>query len=353
MTLETEFGWLELSIDTPFTTSRGTMATAENAIVRVTDDAGRVGIGGATPTPYFGDTRESMAETLPELFDVVESIGDPHQQQRLARRVRETTGGPRAQPAARLAVSIAVHDLACKQLAVPISRYWGLDPAETVPTSYTVGLADTDEMADRAAAIVDAGYDILKVKLGTDRDREIVAAIREAAPAATIRVDANEAWGPETAIETTKWLTDRGVEFVEQPVPADDPEGMRRVREEGALPVAADESCVIPQDVPTVAEVADIAVVKLAKCGGLRPAIETIHAARAHGLEVMLGCMVESNASIAPAAHLTPLVEYADLDGSLLLADDPLAGVPMPDGRVDLAALDRPGTGVRLRDGGE
>lgn len=347
MTLATEVEWFDLPIDTPFTISRGTMATSENAIVRVTDDEGRVGIGGATPTAFFGETRETMAETLPELLDVVESVGDPHQLQRIARRLETVVGGPRTRPASRLAVSIAVHDLACKQLDLPLYRYWGLDPEETVATSYTVGLAETDEMANRAAAIVDAGYDILKIKLGTDRDREIVRAIREATPTATIRVDANEAWDPETAIEMTDWLADRGVEFVEQPVPADDPAGMRRVRDEGALPVAADESCVVPQDVPAVADVADIAVVKLAKCGGLRPAMETIHAARAHGLDVMLGCMVESNASIAPGAHLAPLLDHADLDGSLLLADDPFVGVPMLDGRIDLTALDRPGTGVQ------
>jgi L-alanine-DL-glutamate epimerase-like enolase superfamily enzyme len=347
MTLETTVDWHDLEIDTPFTIARGTTATSENAIVRITDDEGRVGIGGATPTAYFGDTRESMTAALPELLDVVEAVGDPHQHQRIARRLREVAGSPRAWPAARFAVSTAVHDLACRQLDVPLYRYWGLDPDETVTTSYTVGLAATDEMAELAAAIVDAGYETLKIKLGTDRDREIVRAIREAVPDATLRVDANEAWTPDRAVEMADWLTARNVEFVEQPVPADDPEGMRRVRDAGALPVAADESCVDSRDVPAVADCADIAVVKLAKCGGLREALATIHAAQAHDLDIMLGCMVESNAAIAPAAHLTPLVDYADLDGSLLLADDPFEGVPMPDGRIDLAAVDRPGTGVR------
>ncbi|MFB6206873.1 MAG: dipeptide epimerase [Haloglomus sp.] len=348
MTLETDVEWVEIPLATPFTISRGTKTASRNAIVRVTDGAGRVGIGGATPTEYYGETRETMTGTLPDLLTVVEDVGDPHQRQRIERRLRTVAGGPRAHPAARSAVSIAVHDLACKQLDVPLYRLWGLDPDTTVETCYTVGLADPDEMADRAAAIVDAGYDVLKVKLGSDRDRERVRAVRDVAPDATIRVDANEAWDPETAIAMSDWLADRGIEFVEQPVSADDPEGMARVREEGALPVAADESCVVPADLPQVTDVADIAVVKLAKCGGPWTAMRMVQAARAHDLDVMMGCMTESNASIAPAAHFAPLLDYADLDGSLLLDGDPVAGVPMPAGRVDLAALDRPGTGARL-----
>jgi L-alanine-DL-glutamate epimerase-like enolase superfamily enzyme len=201
-------------------------------------------------------------------------------------------------------------------------------------------------MAARAADLA-ATYGVLKLKLGTDRDREILAAVRAAAPEAKIRVDANEGWDEERALDLAPVLADHGVEFVEQPVPAADAEGLRRVGADLGLPVAADESCVTASDVPRVAEWADVAVVKLTKCGGLRPTLRAIHAAKAHGLEVLLGCMAESNASIAAAAHLSPLVEHVDLDGSLLLAADPIDGVPLRDGRFDLAGCERPGTGAR------
>lgn len=349
MTLGTEFSWHDLPLDVPFGISRKTTDESGNVIVRITDADGRVGIGGGAPVAYYGEGRESVEDVLPDLLAVVEDVGDPHQLQRIEQRMRDVVEGAGSDPAARSAVSVALHDLVSKRLDLPLYRYWGLDPDRTVTSSYTIGLADTDVMADRASATVDAGFSTLKVKLGTDRDREIVAAVREAAPDATIRVDANEAWDPDEAVAMTEFLADHGVEFVEQPVPAADPEGLARVHDEGALPVAADESCVTSRDVPAVADRADIAVVKLSKCGGLRGAVQQIHTAHAHGLDVMLGCMTESNASIAAAAHLSPLVEYADLDGALLLADDPFDGVPMPGGRIDLTASTRPGTGARER----
>jgi L-alanine-DL-glutamate epimerase-like enolase superfamily enzyme len=175
----------------------------------------------------------------------------------------------------------------------------------------------------------------------------MLGAVRDAAPDATVRVDANEAWSPREAVRKIDALAEYDLEFVEQPVPAENPEGMRFVRERAALPIAADESCVTLDDVPRVVGQADVVNLKLMKCGGLREAKRMIHAARAHGLEVMLGCMIESNASIAAAAHLAPLLDYADLDGSLLLAEDPYDGVPMPAGAIDLGNVDRAGTGAR------
>jgi L-alanine-DL-glutamate epimerase-like enolase superfamily enzyme len=201
-------------------------------------------------------------------------------------------------------------------------------------------------MASAAQKAAGAGYPILKVKLGTDDDRARIDAIRKTVPQARIRVDANGAWTPREAIEKMEWLANAGVEFVEQPVAADDREGLARVAEEGFLPVAADESCVTAEDMPAVADAVDIVVVKLMKCGGIRPAIRQIETAKAQELDVMLGCMVESMASLAGSCHLAPLADYADLDGSLLLADDPYEGVPMPDGRIDLSAVES-GTGVR------
>ena len=345
MTLDTGFERVSLPLSDPFTIARGTQETAENVVVRVSDGE-HEGIGAAAPSAHYGETVHTVEAVLPELLSVVEDVGDPHALSRIERRMREVV---RNNPAARCAVSIALHDLAAKRLDCPLYRYWGLDPEATVSTSYTIGLDSTERMREKTTAAVDAGHSILKVKLGTDRDREIVEAVREMAPDASIRVDANEAWTPHEAIDRIEMLAAFDVEFVEQPVPAENLEGLRYVHERAVLPIAADESCVTLSDVPHIAGRADIANIKLMKCGGLREATRMIHASRAHGLAVMLGCMVESNAAIAAACHLAPLLDYADLDGSLLLEEDPYAGVPIVDGEIDLAGVERTGTGARER----
>jgi L-alanine-DL-glutamate epimerase-like enolase superfamily enzyme len=344
MNLDTDFERISLPLEDAFTIARESQERAENVVVTVSDGE-HTGVGGAAPSAHYGETAGTVEAVLPDLLSVVGSVGDPHALAEIERHMREIV---RSNPAARCAVSIACHDLVCKRLSLPLYRYWGLDTA-TPPTSYTIGLDSTERMGEKTAEAIEAGYDSLKVKLGTDRDREIVEAVREAAPDATIRVDANEAWQPNEAVRVIRDLADLGVEFVEQPVPAEEPEGLKFVHERSVLPIAADESCVTLADVPQVAGRAAIANIKLMKCGGLREARRMIGAARAHGLEVMLGCMIESNASIAAACHLAPLVDYVDLDGSLLLAENSYEGVSMPEGRIDLAGCDRPGTGARRR----
>ncbi|HET7325519.1 MAG TPA: dipeptide epimerase [Halococcus sp.] len=343
MSLDTEFCRLTLDLEDPFTISRDTQEQAENVVVRITDGEYE-GIGGAAPSAHYGETAKTVEAVLPELLAVVEEVNDPHALARIERRMAAVV---KKNPAARCAVSIALYDLVAKRLDIPLYRYWGLDADETVATSYTIGLDTVERMREKTEDAVDAGHSILKVKLGTERDREIVAAIRETAPDARIRVDANEAWTPHEAIDTIEMLADFDVEFVEQPIPAENPDGLAFVHERSALPIAADESCITLADVPRTAEYADIANIKLMKCGGLREAKRMIHAARAHGLEVMLGCMVESNASIAAAHHLAPLLDYADLDGSLLLSADSYEGIPISAGEIDLT--DRPGTGAHKR----
>ncbi|PSP77092.1 dipeptide epimerase [Halobacteriales archaeon QS_1_68_20] len=345
MTLSTSFERVELDLEFPFTIARGTQEVAENVVVRI-DDGEQVGVGAAAPSSHYGETADTVEAVLPDLLAVVEDVGDPHALQRIERRMAETV---RRNPAARCAVSIALHDLVAKRAGLPLYRYWGLDAAETVTSTYTLGIDDAERMAEKAHTARERGYDLLKVKLGTDRDREIIETISEAHPDATIRVDANEAWSPREAVRKVEAVAHYDVEFVEQPVPAGNLDGLRFVRERAPLPIAADESCVTLDDIPRVAGAVDVANLKLMKCGDLREAKRMIHAARAHGLDVMLGCMIESNASLAAACHLAPLLDYADLDGSLLLAEDPFDGVPMPDGRVALDELDRPGTGARRR----
>jgi L-alanine-DL-glutamate epimerase-like enolase superfamily enzyme len=345
--LTTAFECVELETAEPFGIARGTTTGTENVVVRI-GDGEHTGLGAAAPSAHYGETAATVAAVLPDLLAVVEDVGDPQAigavHDGMARVVRQN-------PAAKAAVDIALHDLCAKRADLPLSRYLGLGTSG-VTSSYTVGLADPERMAETANAAFEAGYEALKVKLGAPdgADRQRFDAVRSAVPAATIRVDANEAWAPKQARRNAQWLADGDVEFLEQPVPAADPEGLRQVYEHAPLPIAVDESCEVASDVPRVADRADVVVVKLMKCGGVRPAIETIHAARAHGLAVMLGCMLETNAAIAAGVQFAPLLDYADLDGSLLLASDPYDGVPMPGGHIDPAAFDRPGTGARPTD---
>ena len=346
MSLDTDFERLTLALEDPFTIARGTQETAENVIVRVSD-GDHEGIGAAAPSEHYGETSRTVEAVLPDLLAVVEEVGDPHALGRIERRMREAV---RDNPAARTAVSIALHDLAAKRLGVPLYRYWGLDPRNTPKTSFTIGLDTIERMREKTESAVEAGHTVLKVKLGTERDREIIEAIRAEAPDVRLRVDANEAWTPHEALSNIDVLADFDVEFVEQPVPAENSRGLEYVHERSSLPIAADESCVTLSDISHVAERADIANIKLMKCGGLREAKRMVHAARAHGLEVMLGCMIESNAAIAAACQLAPLLDYADLDGSLLLADDPYEGVAIRGGDIDLAGVEGSGTGARSDD---
>ncbi|RAW45422.1 dipeptide epimerase [Halorubrum sp. 48-1-W] len=343
MSLDASFERVAMELEEPFTISRGTQTEAENLIVRVTDDDGTTGVGGAAPARHYGETADTVTAVLPELLDVVEEVGDPHALTTIEARMTEVVHD---NPAARCAVSIALHDLTAKRLDVPLYRLWGLDASSTPDTSFTVGIDTTERIREKAEDAADAGYPILKVKLGGDRDREIVETVREAAPDATIRVDANEAWTPRETVEKSEWLADLGVEFIEQPVPAEEPEGLKFAYERSALPIAADESCVTSADIPRIADRCDIANLKLMKTGGLLEARRAVATARSHGLEVMLGCMVESNASIAAGAHLAPLLDYADLDGSLLLAEDPFEGPDLAGGSIPLADVDRAGTGA-------
>ena len=344
MTLETGFERIELPLERPFVIARGTSEIAENVLVTIEDEQGRRGLGAGAPIARYGETIDSVEALLPALLDVVEDVGDPHDLQRIERRIR---GSVRGNPAARCAISIALFDLLGKRLDLPLYRFFGFDPERAGVTSYTIGIGDPETVRERAEEAIDRGFSILKVKLDADHTVEILEAVRKGAPDATIRVDANEAWTSGEAIRNVERIAPYDVEFVEQPVPAEDHDGLRYVHERSPIPIAVDESCVDSTDVPRIADRASIVVLKLEKCGGIAETIRAIHAARAHGLSVMLGCMIETNASIAAACHLSPLVDYADLDGSLLLADDPYTGVPIRNGTIELGSVDRSGTGAR------
>jgi L-alanine-DL-glutamate epimerase-like enolase superfamily enzyme len=248
--------------------------------------------------------------------------------------------------AARAAVSAALHDMMGKRLGVPLYRLWGLDPAASPLTSFTVAIAP-DEKTLRERVTEAAQYPVLKIKLGTSWDERIVRVVREMEPKKVLRVDANAAWTPKFALRIIPLLQELGVEFVEQPLPPEDLDGMRFVRERSSLPIVADESCLVAADIPKLAGVVDGINIKLAKCGGLREALRMIATARAHGMLVMAGCMIESSLGITAAAHFAPLLDCVDLDGAALVANDPYVGASIDGGRVALPGGS--GLGVTLR----
>ena len=224
------------------------------------------------------------------------------------------------EPAAEAAIDMALRDLAGKRLGAPLWELLGIDPRPTPPTSFTIGL-DTPEVVARK--VREAGdFEILKIKLGSDEDRAVLEAVRDVTDR-PVRVDANEGWTLEEARERLEWLAGMGVELVEQPLPADQLDESRELRRLSPLPIVADESVHRAADIPRLAEAFDGINIKLMKCGGLGEALRMIHVARAHGMKVMLGCMIESSLAVTAAAHLSPLVDWADLDGNLLVTNDP------------------------------
>lgn len=327
----------------PFTTSRSTSTEIERVWVRI-EDGDAEGWGEADPSRYYGESAATVEAALGEVRPVVEEADGPEPVRSLEGELHRRIGGNRA---AKAAVVTALLDLRARQIGEPLWRLWGLDPAEAPLSSFTVGMDDPEAVAgkiDRAPE-----YPVFKVKMGGDRDEEILAAVRHAAPDRRIRVDANAAWSAKEALWKIRTLADHGVEFVEQPLPPEDREGLRLVYERSPLPVILDESCRTASDVPDLVGLADGVNIKLAKCGGPLEALRAIHAARACGLQVMMGCMLETTLGIAPAAHLAPLLDHADLDGAALLRDDPFSGPGIgDDGRIRVS--DEPGLGVSLTD---
>jgi L-alanine-DL-glutamate epimerase-like enolase superfamily enzyme len=250
----------------------------------------------------------------------------------------------RGNAAARAALSSALHDLVAKRLGVPLHRLWGLDPCKAPKSTFTIGL-DTPERI-KAKVREAEQFPILKVKLGTDRDREILQAIRDATDK-EIRVDANCGWTVKGAIRMLPVLDEFGVTVLEQPLPPEDLDGLAVITAQADIPVIADESCKTVADIPPLVGKVDGINIKLAKCGGLREALRMIAVARAHGLMVMVGCMIESSLGITAAAHFTPLVDIVDLDGAALLSNDPFVGAHIDGGQVTLPVA--PGLGVRRR----
>jgi L-alanine-DL-glutamate epimerase-like enolase superfamily enzyme len=324
----------KLDLAEPFVISRDTTEVAEVLWVELVHEGTR-GYGEAAPNGRYDESAESA---LAYVEGVASEVGDdPFALDEIMARL------PKREYAARAAIDAALHDLCGKLLGVPVWSMLGLERAGP-PTSWTIGLGEPDEMARKAERATD--FDGLKLKLGgrDGQDVERVRAVR-ALWQGPIRVDVNEGWsGPDEALDALPQLAELGVEYCEQPLPAGDPAGAR-LKEASAIPIYVDEDCHTLDDIPDCARRSHGINIKLAKSGGIHEALRMVPAARELGLGVMLGCMVESGLGIAAGASVASLCDHVDLDGNLLLREDPWPGVELVDG-VQLPS-ESPGLGVR------
>jgi L-Ala-D/L-Glu epimerase len=340
----TTLSWDILTVHTtvPFVIARGGATEHRTLRVVIRDADGVDGWGEAAPNRFYGETVDTAAGALERLKPIVEGC-DLFQLESLEHQMNAAL---KNNGSVKSAISAAAHDIVGKKLGVPVWKLWGLDPKAAPLSSYTIAIApDRTELERRVRAAAD--YPVLKVKLGTDRDEEIIRTVVAAAPEKLIRVDANAAWTPKRALMMIDLLKTLGIEYVEQPVAATDLPGMKLVRDRSSLPIIADESCVVAADVAKLAGIVDGINIKLSKCGGLREALRMIATARAHGMLVMAGCMIETSLGITAAAHFAPLLDYADFDGAALLSDDPFIGASIAGGRIAIPS--EPGLGVRAR----
>jgi len=327
-----------------FTISHGSTDIQPTLIVELRDidnSAGRTlrGFGEATETRYYGVTVETMRDAIEAARAAVEgaSLDDPAA---FWQQMLPLLGHNRF---ALCALDEAAHDLWGKRLGQPVYKRWGLSLDRVPLSNYTIGIDTIERMVAKMKEFAD--WPIYKIKLGTPDDLRIIRELRKHTQA-TFRVDANTSWTVEQAIANARELKSLGVEFIEQPLARNDWEGMKRVYAESVVPVVADESCQIEEDVDRCHHHFHGINIKLMKAGGLTPARRMIARARELGLKVMVGCMTESSVGISAIAQLLPLLDYVDMDGAVLLAKDIASGVRVERGRAIFPAEN--GTGARL-----
>ena len=302
---------------------------------------GTTGYGEGAPIIRYHEDAESARRAAESMGDVL-LAADPMQFSKIMGRIFQRFQGDWA---AKAAVDISLMDWVGKRLEIPLYVYFGLDPRDAPVTTFSIGI-DTPEITKLKVREAE-DYPVLKVKVGIDTDEETISTIRSVT-SKPLRVDANEGWkDKEEALRKIKWLETQGVEFVEQPMPSDMLDEMRWVHERVRMPIIADESCQRASDIPRLKGIFDGVNIKLDKSGGMLEAYRMISIAKSLGMKTMLGCMISSSVSVTAAAHLSPLVDFADLDGNLLIANDPFRGVRVERGRLLLP--DRPGLGLTLR----
>ena len=328
----------DLPLQHTFTISRGSIDVQPTLIVELEQDGHR-GYGEATTNDYYGFTLENMTNALEQLRSKIEGyeFGDPTELFQLIETDLKDN------PFALCALDQAAYDLWGKLQGKPVYQLWGLSTEQTPLTNYTIGIDSIDVMVEKMQEF--PNWPVYKIKLGTDNDLEIIRELRQHTQSA-FRVDANCGWTVQQTIEYSSPLKELGVEFIEQPLPAEERDLMPEVKANSALPLIADESCIVESDVAKCQDGFHGVNVKLVKCGGLTPARRMIAEAKELGLKVMVGCMTESTVGISAIAQLLPLLDYVDMDGALLLAKDIATGVTIDQGKCNYPDVN--GSGVEL-----
>jgi len=335
--LNIRFHTVDLHLKHPFTIARGSSTIRQTVILELEHD-GIVGFGEAAPLQRYDES----ISTVSSFFEKIDhrKFADPFSLESILLYADALSPQNNS---AKAAIDIALHDWMGKRLNVSLWKWWGIDKRKAPLTSFTIGI-DVPSVIEQK--ILEAkNFPVLKVKLGGHNDEEIVETIRKLTDK-PLRVDANEGWKvKELARDKIRWLASQNVEFVEQPMPANQSaDDLLWLHKHSLLPLIADESVKTSSDIPLLKNMFDGINIKLMKSKGTREALRMIHTARALGMSVMIGCMIESSVGISAALHLSPLVDYADLDGNLLITNDPFEGLEICEGSMILN--DRPGLGV-------
>ncbi|MGM0377215.1 MAG: dipeptide epimerase [Bacteroidota bacterium] len=326
----------ELEMKHVFTLASGSRSTTPVMLTQITYDD-FVGYGEASMPPYLGEDHDTVANFLSKVD--LSQFPDPFLTEDIIEYVDSIDSGNFA---AKASVDIALHDLLGKIMDEPWYRIWGFNPAETPDTSFTIGIDEPDVVREKTRDA--AAYNILKVKLGRDNDRQMIRTIREVTDK-PLCVDVNQGWKDrEQALDMIHWLDEQGIVFVEQPMPKENVDDIAWLTDNSPLPVIADEALQTVGDVKKTFGIYSGVNIKLMKCGGMRAAHKMATTARGLGMKVMFGCMTETSCAVTAAAQLSPMADWADLDGNLLIDNDVFDGLKVVDGRVVLPR--RPGIGV-------
>lgn len=327
----------ELQLRHVFTVATYSRTTTPDVQVEIEYD-GIIGYGEASMPPYLGQTVKSVLAFLQKVD--LGQFSDPFQLEDILAYVDSLSPGDTA---AKAAVDIALHDLVGKLLQAPWYRIWGLDKEKAPSTTFTIGIDTADVVRKKTEECAEL-YNILKVKLGRDNDKEMIKTIRSVADL-PIAVDANQGWKDrQHALDMIHWLKEQGIVMVEQPMPKEQLDDIAWVTQQSPLPVFADESVQRLKDVPSLKGAFTGINIKLMKCTGMREAWKMLTLARALDMKVMVGCMTETSCACSAAAQLSPAVDFADLDGNLLISNDRFKGMEVVDGKITLSDL--PGIGV-------
>ena len=335
--MKLSFAPYELQLRHTFTVSSYSRKTTPGVQVRI-DYEGHTGYGEASMPPYLGQSVETVTSFLSRVD--LSQFNDPFQLDTILAYIDSLSPGDEA---AKAAVDIALHDLVGKLMGQPWWRIWGLDPSKTPNTTVTIGIDTPDVVRQKTREYADR-FKILKVKVGLDNDKEMIQTIREITDL-PLAVDANQGWKDrEKALDEIFWLKENGIVMVEQPMAKERIDDNAWITERSPLPVFADESIKRLADIPSIKGAYHGINIKLMKCTGMREAWKMANYAHAEGMRVMIGCMTETSCAVSAAAQLSPVADFADLDGNLLITNDLFRGMEVVDGKITLP--DRPGIGL-------